>query len=125
VKLLRAVKQEKKKKSSLKSSYSTDAMSKAHKDEYAALCENIYLLETSYFEETCGVESHILPVVRVIIPYKRKREVNRDQRIFSLSRRSDAHLLAGDWPESVTSSKQLLEALIDGMHPGKTRSTKK
>ena len=89
-------------------------MSKAQKEEYAALCENLFLLETSYFEETCGVESNILPVVRIIIPYKRKREVQRDQRLFSLSIRSDAPALSGDWPESASSTASLLHALVEG-----------
>lgn len=91
-------------------------MSVKQREEYAAICGQISMLESSYFEETQGVQSHLLPVSRVIIQYK-ELEVQRDQRLFSLScTRVEPGSAKEEWPE-VHTSQNLAKALAQGMAP--------
>jgi hypothetical protein len=93
----------------------------AQRAEYQLLADNIALLETSYFEETAGVEDTLLPLGRVMQTNKRKAQaVRREQRVFSLSSSG-----GGAWPEAAHGAQALVTSLLEGMAPAAQRARRR
>jgi hypothetical protein len=88
------------------------------RETYQTLSDNIALLEASYFEETVGVDTTVLPLGRVLVPSKKKAHaVQPEQRIFSLSSTS-----GGSWPEARETSKAFFASLMDGLNARKAKT---
>ena len=88
------------------------------RETYLTLSDNIALLEASYFEETVGVDSTLLPLGRVLAPSKKKAQaVQPEQRIFSLSSTS-----GGAWPEARETSQAFFASLMDGLNARKAKT---